>query len=84
MLDGFERHDHIKAVRCGWYIDGVSLNIAQVVAILVFGGLWGFWGIFFAIPLATVVQAVLKAWPRVINNEVAPESQSAETDTDTA
>ena len=25
-------------------------------------GLWGFWGVFFAIPLATLVQAVLKAW----------------------
>jgi len=38
--------------------------IAIIVAILVFGGLWGFWGIFFAIPLATLVQAVLKTWPR--------------------
>lgn len=38
--------------------------IAIIVAVLVFGGLWGFWGVFFAIPLATVVQAVLKAWPR--------------------
>jgi len=38
--------------------------IAIIVAVLVFGGLWGFWGIFFAIPLATVVQAILKAWPR--------------------
>lgn len=38
--------------------------IAIIVAILVFGGLWGFWGVFFAIPLATVVQAVLRAWPR--------------------
>lgn len=38
--------------------------IALIVAVLVFGGLWGFWGIFFAIPLATVVQAILKAWPR--------------------
>ena len=37
--------------------------IAIIVAVLVFGGLWGFWGVFFAIPLATVVQAVLKAWP---------------------
>lgn len=37
--------------------------IAIIVAILFFGGIWGFWGIFFAIPLATVVQAVLKAWP---------------------
>jgi putative permease len=38
--------------------------IAIIVAILIFGGLWGFWGVFFAIPLATVVQAVLRAWPR--------------------
>ena len=38
--------------------------IAIIVAVLVFGGIWGFWGVFFAIPLATVVQAVLKAWPR--------------------
>ncbi|MCP5195913.1 MAG: AI-2E family transporter [Gammaproteobacteria bacterium] len=38
--------------------------IAIIVAVLMFGGLWGFWGIFFAIPLATVVQSILKAWPR--------------------
>ncbi len=37
--------------------------VAIIVAILVFGGLWGFWGVFFAIPLATLVQAVLEAWP---------------------
>jgi putative permease len=37
--------------------------IAIIVSILLFGGLWGFWGVFFAIPLATLVQAVLKAWP---------------------
>ena len=38
--------------------------IAIIVAILVFGGLWGFWGVFFAIPLATLVNAVIRAWPR--------------------
>lgn len=38
--------------------------VAIIVAILVFGGLWGFWGVFFAIPLATLVQAVLSAWPQ--------------------
>ncbi|MGF1615414.1 MAG: AI-2E family transporter [Gammaproteobacteria bacterium] len=37
--------------------------VAIIVAILVFGGLWGFWGVFFAIPLANLVQAVLAAWP---------------------
>ncbi len=43
----------------------VSLHpVAIIVAILVFGGIWGFWGVFFAIPLATLVNAVLRAWPR--------------------
>jgi len=37
--------------------------VAIIVAILVFGGLWGFWGVFFAIPLATLVNAILSAWP---------------------
>ena len=38
--------------------------VAIIVAILFFGGVWGFWGVFFAIPLATLVQAVMVAWPR--------------------
>jgi putative permease len=37
--------------------------VAIIVAILFFGGIWGFWGVFFAIPLATLIQAVLGAWP---------------------
>jgi putative permease len=47
------------------FSEAVDLHpVAIIVAILIFGGLWGFWGVFFAIPLATLVQAVLKAWPR--------------------
>ena len=43
----------------------VSLHpVAIICAVLLFGGLWGFWGIFFAIPLATLFKAVLDAWPR--------------------
>ena len=38
--------------------------VAIITAVLFFGGLWGLVGIFFAIPLATVVQAVVHAWPR--------------------
>lgn len=38
--------------------------VAIICAVLLFGGLWGFWGIFFAIPLATLFKAVLEAWPR--------------------
>lgn len=37
--------------------------VAIIIAILFFGGIWGFWGVFFAIPLATLVQAVVVAWP---------------------
>ena len=37
---------------------------AIIIAVLVFGGIWGIWGVFFAIPLATLVNAVLKSWPR--------------------
>lgn len=37
--------------------------VAIIVAILFFGGIWGFWGVFFAIPLATLIHAVLRAWP---------------------
>ena len=38
--------------------------IAIIAAVLVFGGLWGFWGVFFAIPLGILIQSVLRAWPR--------------------
>lgn len=47
------------------FSEAVNLHpVAIIIAILVFGGLWGFWGVFFAIPLATLVKAVLNAWPR--------------------
>lgn len=50
------------------FSEAVNLHaIAIIVAILFFGGLWGFWGVFLAIPLATVVKAVLTAWPRQNN-----------------
>tara|TARA_R110000868_G_scaffold8205_3_gene42593 strand:- start:179160 stop:180203 length:1044 start_codon:yes stop_codon:yes gene_type:complete len=38
--------------------------IIIIVATLVFGGLWGFWGVFFAIPLASLFKAVMEVWPR--------------------
>jgi putative permease len=43
--------------------------VAIIVSILIFGGLWGFWGIFFAIPLATLVSAVLTSWPRTVEHQ---------------
>jgi len=38
---------------------------AIIIAVLFFGGLWGVWGVFFAIPLATLIQAVINAWPSI-------------------
>ena len=35
-----------------------------IISVLFFGGVWGVWGVFFAIPLATLVKAVFTAWPR--------------------
>lgn len=46
------------------FSEAVNLHpVAIVIAVLFFGGLWGLWGVFFAIPLATLVSAILSAWP---------------------
>lgn len=37
--------------------------VAIIVAVLFFGGIWGLWGVFFAIPLATMLKAIFSAWP---------------------
>lgn len=37
--------------------------VAIVLAVLLFGNWWGFWGVVFAIPLATLVKTVLLVWP---------------------
>lgn len=48
------------------FSEAVNLHpVAIITAILIFGGIWGFWGVFFAIPLATLVKAVVDAWPRL-------------------
>ena len=47
------------------FSEAVSIHpVAIIVAILFFGGIWGVWGVFFAIPLAVLVKAVITAWPR--------------------
>ena len=38
--------------------------VVIILSVLVFGGIWGFWGVFFAIPLAMVADVTLRAWPR--------------------
>ena len=34
-----------------------------ITAVLIFGGIWGFWGLLLAIPIATFLRAILIAWP---------------------
>ncbi|WP_052813841.1 AI-2E family transporter [Shewanella sp. cp20] len=47
------------------FSDAVDLHpVFIIAAVLVFGGLWGVWGVFFAIPLASLVKAVVNAWPK--------------------
>ena len=46
------------------FSEAVNLHpVAIVLAVLFFGGIWGLWGVFFAIPLATLIKAIINAWP---------------------
>ncbi len=46
------------------FSEAVNLHpVSIILSVLIFGGIWGFWGVFFAIPLATLVKAVFNAWP---------------------
>ncbi|MCW8125058.1 AI-2E family transporter [Microbulbifer halophilus] len=48
------------------FSEAVNLHpVAIILAVLFFGGIWGFWGVFFAIPLATLLKAIMNAWPTV-------------------
>ncbi|MEC8080352.1 MAG: AI-2E family transporter, partial [Pseudomonadota bacterium] len=53
------------------FSEAVNLHpLAIIIAVLFFGGIWGFWGVFFAIPLATLVKAIINAWPRVHDQQL--------------
>ncbi|GAM69066.1 permease perM [Vibrio sp. JCM 19236] len=57
------------------FSEAVNLHpVAIIVSVLVFGGLWGFWGIFFAIPLATLVKAVINAFRHT--EEIASKAET--------
>jgi putative permease len=43
-----------------------ALNMSSIIIILsiiLFGGLFGFWGVVFAIPLAILIKAIIHLWP---------------------
>lgn len=51
----------------------VNLHPAAIImAVLFFGAIWGIWGVFFAIPLATLIHAVINAWPSREDAEPEP------------
>ena len=37
--------------------------VVIILAVFIFGSMFGFWGVFFSIPLATFIKAVWNAWP---------------------
>ncbi len=55
------------------FSEAVNLHpVAIILAILFFGGIWGLWGVFFAIPLATLIKAIIYAWPSRDVEQPAP------------
>ena len=49
------------------FSEAVNLHpVAIILAVILFGGFWGFWGVFFSIPLATLVKALYNAWPNPV------------------
>mgnify|MGYP001160710809 FL=1 len=47
------------------FSDAVNLHpLAILISILFFGTIWGIWGVFFAIPLAVLVNTLLNIWPK--------------------
>jgi len=59
------------------FSEAVKLHpVAIILSVLVFGGLWGFWGVFFAIPLATLIKAISNAWP----TRISPLLETTEAD----
>lgn len=54
------------------FSEAVNLHpVSIILAVLFFGGIWGFWGVFFAIPLATLLKALVTAWPRSLKSQIA-------------
>jgi len=51
------------------FSDAVKLHpVVIMLAVFVFGGMFGFWGVFFAIPIATLIKAIWNSWPENLSN----------------
>ena len=42
--------------------------VVIILAVFIFGSMFGFWGVFFSIPIATFIKAVWNAWPSSPNS----------------
>jgi len=63
------------------FSEAVNLHpVSIILAVLFFGGLWGFWGVFFAIPLATMLKAIVNAWPTAFHPEKTQPAQLTQLD----
>ena len=66
------------------FSEAVNLHpVAIISAVLVFGGIWGLAGVFFAIPLATLIKAIINSWPgrvQTLNSERINREPVAEAD----
>ena len=40
--------------------------VVIILAVFIFGSMFGFWGVFFSIPIATFIKAVWNAWPSAL------------------
>ena len=51
------------------FSDAVKLHpVVIMLAVFVFGAIFGFWGVFFAIPIATLIKAIWNSWPENLSN----------------
>jgi putative permease len=60
------------------FSEAVKLHpVVILLAVFIFGALWGFWGVLFAIPLATFAKALLNAALDFRDHDLAPEPPPA-------
>ena len=45
--------------------------VVIMLAVFIFGSMFGFWGVFFSIPIATFIKAVWNAWPSSRNTDLS-------------
>ena len=54
------------------FSEAVKLHpVVIILAVFIFGSMFGFWGVFFSIPIATFIKAVWNAWPSSPNRDLS-------------